>query len=215
MPGTRGDELKNYGSPLEETRADLFALYYMADPKMIELGLFDNEGVYKAEYNSYIRNGLITQLTRIQPGKNIEQAHMRNRQLIAAWCYEKGKAGNVIEKISKGGKTIVKVNDYKALQRLFGEMLAEVQRIKSEGDYEAGRDLVEKYGVIVDVNLHNEVLERFAKLNIAPYGGFINPIFTPVLDGEKIVDIMVEYPDDYTMQMLDYSKKHSFLPAYN
>lgn len=215
MPGTRGDELENYGSPLEETRADLFALYYMADPKMIELGLFDNEGVYKAEYNSYIRNGLMTQLTRIQPGKNIEQAHMRNRQLIAAWCYEKGKAGNVIEMFSKDGKTIVRVNDYKALQRLFGELLAEVQRIKSEGDYEAGRDLVEKYGVIVDVNLHKEVLERFAKLNIAPYGGFINPVFVPVLDGDKIVDIKVEYPEDYSKQMLDYSKNHSYLPTYN
>jgi dipeptidyl-peptidase-3 len=215
MPGTRGDELKNYGSPLEEARADLFALYYMADPKMMEIGLFDNEGVYKAEYNSYIRNGLITQLTRIQPGKNIEQAHMRCRQLIAGWCYEKGKGSNVIEMISKNGKTFVKINDYRALRKLFGEMLAEIQRIKSEGDFAAGRDLVEAYGVKVDTRLHQEVLERFAKLNIAPYGGFINPVFVPVMDGDKIVDVKVEYPDDYTGQMLDYSKNHSFLPTYN
>jgi dipeptidyl-peptidase-3 len=215
MPGTRGDELKNYGSPLEEARADLFALYYIADPKMMEIGLFDNEGVYKAEYNSYIRNGLITQLTRIQPGKNIEQAHMRCRQLIAGWCYEKGKDMNVIEMISREGKTFVKINDYKALRALFGEMLAEIQRIKSEGDFVAGRDLVEAYGVKVETKLHQEVLERFAKLRIAPYGGFINPVFVPVMEGEKIVDVKVEYPDDYTGQMLDYSKNHSFLPTFN
>ena len=215
MPGTRGDELKNYGSPLEEARADLFALYFMGDPIMTELGLFDTEAVYMAEYNSYIRNGLITQLTRIQPGKNIEQAHMRNRQLIAGWCYEKGKADKVIEMFSKDGKTTVKVNDYKALRRLFGEMLAEVQRIKSEGDYEAGSNLVEKYGVIVDINLHKEILERFAKLNIAPYGGFMNPVLVPIMKGEKIEDIKVEYPDDYSMQMLDYARHHSFLPTFN
>lgn len=215
LPGTRGDELKNYGSPLEEARADLFALYYMGDPKMMEIGLFDNEGVYKAEYNSYIRNGLITQLTRIQPGKTIEQAHMRNRQLIASWCYEKGKDKNVIELFQKEGKTFVKVNDYVALRKLFGQMLAEIQRIKSEGDFNAGQNLVEKYGVQVDQKLHAEVLERFSKLNIAPYGGFINPVFVPEMDGEKIVDVRVEYPDDYTKQMLDYSKNHSFLPTYN
>lgn len=152
LPGTRGDELKNYGSPLEEARADLFALYYMGDPKMIALGLFDKEEVYMAEYNSYIRNGLITQLTRIEPGKNIEQAHMRNRQLIASWAYEQGKADHVIEKFSRDGKSYVKINDYKALRQLFGKLLAEIQRIKSEGDYEAGRDLVEKYGVKVNRN---------------------------------------------------------------
>ncbi|MCB9024261.1 MAG: dihydrofolate reductase [Lentimicrobiaceae bacterium] len=215
LPGTRGDELKNYGSPLEEARADLFALYYMADPRMIELGLYDNEGVYKAEYNSYIRNGLITQLTRIQPGKNIEQAHMRCRQLIAGWCYENGKKNNVVEMYVKDGKTFVKINDYKALRVLFGNMLAEIQRIKSEGDYAAGSALVEKYGVIVDPTLHKEVLERFSKLNIAPYGGFINPVFVPVMKDGIIADIKVEYPDDYTGQMLDYSKNHSFLPTYN
>jgi len=215
MAGTRGDELKNYGSPLEEARADLFALYYMADPKMMELGLFDNEDVYRTEYNSYIRNGLITQLTRIQPGKNIEQAHMRSRQLIAAWCFDKGKTAKVIEMITKNGKTYVKVNDYQALRRLFGEMLAEIQRIKSEGDYAAGLAMVETYGVKVDVKLHQEVLERFARLNIAPYGGFINPEFVLVKEGEKIVDVKVEYPEDYTRQMLYYSKNHSFLPTYN
>jgi dipeptidyl-peptidase III len=215
LPGTRGDELKNYGSPLEEVRADLFALYYMADPKLIELGLFDNEGVYKAEYNSYIRNGLVTQLTRIEPGKTIEQAHMRCRQLIAAWSYELGKDGNVIEKIVRDGKIYVKVNDHKALQQIFGQMLAEVQRIKSEGDYAAGRDLVEKYAVQVDQALHTEVLERFKKLNLAPYGGFINPVFVPVMENGKIVDVKLEYPDDYSAQMMGYSKNHSFLPAYN
>ncbi len=215
LPGTHGDELKNYGSPLEEARADLFALYYMGDPKMMEIGLFDNDGVYKAEYNSYIRNGLITQLTRIQPGKTIEQAHMRNRQLIAAWCYENGKDKNVIELFEKEGKTFVKVNDYVALRELFGQLLAEIQRIKSEGDFNAGQNLVEKYGVKVDEKLHAEVLERFLKLNIAPYGGFINPVFVPEMEDEKIVNVRVEYPDDYTKQMLDYSKNHSFLPTYN
>lgn len=215
LPGTRGDELKNYGSPLEEVRADLFALYYMADPKLIELGLFDNEGVFKAEYNSYIRNGLVTQLTRIEPGKTIEQAHMRCRQLIAAWSYELGKDANVIEKLVRDGKTYVKVNDHKALQQIFGQMLAEVQRIKSEGDYAAGRDLVEKYAVQVDQALHTEVLERFKKLNLAPYGGFINPVFVPVMENGKIVDVKLEYPDDYSAQMMGYSKNHSFLPTFN
>ncbi|MDY0343004.1 MAG: dihydrofolate reductase [Lentimicrobium sp.] len=215
LPGTRGDELKNYGSPLEEARADLFALYYMGDPKMIALGLFDKEEVYMAEYNSYIRNGLITQLTRIEPGKNIEQAHMRNRQLIASWAYEQGKADHVIEKFSRDGKSYVKINDYKALRQLFGKLLAEIQRIKSEGDYEAGRDLVEKYGVKVNPELHQEVLARFTKLNIAPYGGFINPVFVPVTENGKITSVRVEYPDDYAGQMLDYSKNHSFLPSIN
>lgn len=215
LPGTRGDELKNYGSPLEEARADLFALYYIADPKMMELGLYDNEGVYKAEYNSYIRNGMLTQLTRIEPGKTIEQAHMRCRQLIAAWSYDLGKDKNVIEKFERDGKTYVKVNDYEALRELFGKMLSEIQRIKSEGDYTAGRDLIEKYAVQVDQKLHSEILARFSKLNLAPYGGFINPVFVPVTQNGKIVDVKVEYPDDYTGQMMDYSKNHSFLPTFN
>ncbi len=215
MPGTRGDELKNYGSPLEEARADLFALYYIADPKMREIGLFDKEEVYKAEYNSYIRNGLLTQLTRIQPGKTIEQAHMRSRQLIASWCFEKGQPLNIISLNVKNGKTYVVVNDYEGLRDLFGKLLAEIQRIKSEGDYEAGKKLIETYAVNIDQKLHNEVLDRFTKLNIAPYGGFINPVFIPEMKDNKIVDVKVTYPDDYTQQMLYYSKNHSFLPTYN
>ncbi len=215
LPGTKGGELKNYASPLEEARADLFALYYIGDPKMIQLGLFDKEEVYKTEYNSYIRNGLLTQLTRIQPGKDIEQAHMRNRQLIAKWCYEKGKPNNVISLEVKNGKTYSVINDYKALRQLFGKLLAEIQRIKSEGDYEAGKNLVETYGVKVDQKLHSEILERFEKLNIAPYGGFVNPVFIPESKDGKITNIKVTYPDDYTRQMLDYSKNHSFLPTYN
>lgn len=213
LPGTQGDELKNYGSPLEETRADLFALYYIADPHMMELGLYDNEGVYKAEYDSYIKNGLITQLVRIEPGKNIEQAHMRNRQLIAAWAYELGKENNVIEKYQDNGNSYVKINDYEALRVLFGQMLAEIQRIKSEGDFAAGRDLIEKYGVKVDPVLHTEVLARFKKLNLAPYGGFMNPVFVPVTENGKITDVKVEYPDDYSGQMMHYSKDFSFLPT--
>lgn len=215
LEGTTGDELKNYGSPLEEARADLFALYYIADPKMMELGLYDKEEVYKTEYNSYIRNGLLTQLTRIQPGKDIEQAHMRNRQLISSWCYEQGKQANVISLEVRNGKTYTIINDYSALRQLFGTLLAEIQRIKSEGDYEAGKILVEKYGVKVNQELHKEILERFIKLNVAPYGGFINPVFVPVTENGKITDIKVSYPDDYTRQMLDYSKNHSFLPTYN
>jgi dipeptidyl-peptidase-3 len=215
LPGTRGDELKNYGSPLEEARADLFALYYLADAQMLTLGLYDDDEVYKAEYDGYIRNGLITQLTRIEPGKNIEQAHMRNRQLIAAWSYDLGKADNVIEKFQKDGKSFVKVNDYNALRELFGQMLAEIQRIKSEGDYAAGRDLIEKYAVQVDQDLHREVLSRFKVLNIAPYGGFMNPVFIPVMKDGKMVDVTVEYPDNYSEQMMGYSKNFSFLPTHN
>lgn len=215
LPGTSGGELKNYGSPLEEARADLFALYYIADPKMKEIGLYNKDEVYKAEYNSYIRNGLMTQLTRIQPGKDIEQAHMRSRQLIAAWCYEQGKKDNVISLEVKNGKTYTIINDYGKLRTLFGKLLAEIQRIKSTGDYEAGKNLIEKYAVKVDQNLHKEVLSRFGKLNVAPYGGFVNPVFVPVTENGKITDIKVNYPDDYTKQMLDYSKNHSFLPTYN
>jgi dipeptidyl-peptidase-3 len=215
MPGTKGDELKNYGSPLEEARADLFALYYIADPKMTELQLFDTEDVFRAAYNAYIRNGLITQLTRIGPGNNIEQAHMRSRQLIAAWCYDKGREFNVIEFRKKGNKTFVKINSYAGLRALFGELLAEIQRIKSTGDYEAGRDLIENYGVKVNPELHREVLERFSALNIAPYGGFINPVFVPVMQENEITDVIPEYPDSFTVQMLQYSDRYSFLPDYN
>lgn len=215
LPGTSPEALKNHGSVLEETRADLFALYYLGDEKMVELGLTPSFDVAKTEYNSYIRNGLMTQLTRIKPGKNIEQAHMRNRQLISKWCLEKGQAENVIEMPVKEGKTYVKINDYQKLRELFGDLLAEVQRIKSEGDYEAGKALVEKYAIKVDQDLHQEVLERYKKLNIAPYGGFINPVFTPVYNVDKLIDVKVEYPADYTKQMMRYGKEYSFSPNYN
>jgi len=211
LPGTSPDALKNYGSTLEEARADLFALYYLGNNKMIELGLIPSKVVMIAEYNAYIRNGLLTQLTRIEPEKNMEEAHMRNRQLIAKWCFEQGKTENVIEFIVSGGKTFVKINDYEKLRLLFGELLFEIQRIKSEGDFEAGKRLVEKYGVIVDQKLHTEVLERFKKLNIAPYGGFINPVFVPIYQDDVLVDVAIDYSEGYTEQMLRYSKDFSFL----
>jgi dipeptidyl-peptidase-3 len=211
LPGTSSEALKNYSSSLEEARADLFALYYIADPKMIELGIVPDTNTAKAEYNSYMRNGLMTQLTRIEIGKNIEQAHMRNRQLIARWCFEKGQPENVVEKVIRDGKTYYKINDYKKLRNLFGQLLAEVQRIKSEGDYEAGKKLVETYGVQVDPVLHKEVKDRFVKLNIAPYGGFINPVFKVTEANGEITDIKIEYQDDYATQMLYYSKHYSFL----
>ena len=210
LPGVHDDALKEHGSTLEETRADLFALYYLADPKLLELGLLDNKDAYKAEYYKYILNGLMTQLMRIELGKNIEEAHMRNRQLIASWVYEKGKSENVIEMVKKEGKTYIKINDYEKLRGLFGQLLAEVQRIKSEGDYEAGRKLVEDYGVKVDQNLHKEVLDRYAKLNIAPYKGFVNPVYTPVVDGNgNITDVKVDYTEGYVDQMLRYSDNYS------
>jgi len=185
------------------------------DDKMVELGLVPNIDVAKAEYIHYIRNGIMTQLTRIQPGKNIEQAHMRNRQLISKWCMEKGKDENVIERISRNGKTYFRINDYEKLRNLFGELLKEVQRIKSEGDYEAGKLLVEKYGVVVDTALHREVLKRYAKLKLAPFSGFLNPEFQPVEQDGEIVDITISYPDNYPEQMMKYSKEYSFLPTWN
>ena len=212
LPGVDPDAMKAHGSTIEETRADLFALYYLADPKLVELGLLDNPEAYKAEYYKYILNGLMTQLMRIEPGKDIEEAHMRNRQLIAKWAYEHGQNDNVIELVKNEGKTYIKINDYDKLRDLFGQLLSEVQRIKSEGDYEAGRTLVENYAVKVDPALHNEVLERYAKLNIAPYKGFVNPIYTPVFgaDGE-IVDVTVDYTEDYITQMLRYSRDYRTL----
>jgi dipeptidyl-peptidase-3 len=215
LPGTSPDAMKNYHSALEEARADLFALYYIMDPMLMELKLVPNEDLAKAEYDSYIRNGYMTQLVRIQPGKNVEQAHMRDRKLIATWVYEKGKVKNVIEKVTRDGKTYLKINDYLALRELFGKLLAEIQRIKSEGDYEAGRKLVETYGVIVDPALHKEMLERYRKLNIAPYAGFINPLLVPVMQDDTISDIRIQYPEDFTEQMLLYSKNYSFLPLNN
>lgn len=210
LPGVDPDALKAHGSTLEETRADLFALYYLADPKLLELGLLDNPDAYKAEYYKYILNGMMTQLMRIEPGKDVEEAHMRNRKLISEWAYEHGRKDNVIEMVDIDGKTFIKINDYKRLRELFGELLGEIQRIKSEGDYEAGRDLVEKYAVKVDPKLHKEVLDRYAHLNIAPYKGFVNPVYTPVFDADgNITDVTIDYTETYIPQMLRYSRDYS------
>ena len=214
-PGVTGTELRSYGSTLEEARADLFGLYYLGDPKMVELGLVPSFDVAKAGYANYILNGLMTQLARIEPGKNVEESHMRNRKLIAEWCYERGKADNVIEWVKQDGKTYVVVNDFEKLRSLFGELLCEMQRIKSEGDYEAGRDLVERYGVKVDPTLHAEVRERYAALGIEPYGGFVNPEYELVEQDGKIVDVKISYPNNYVEQMLGYSRDYSFLPNVN
>lgn len=215
-PGTDPNALKNYASPLEEARADLFALYYMIDPKVIELGLLPEEGAAKAAYDNYLRNGLLTQLVRIQPGRQIEQAHMRCRAAISRWVYEKGKAENVVEMIERDGKAYVRINDYQKLRQLFGQMLAEVQRIKSEGDFEAGRELIEEYGIKVDPVLHAGILERYARLNLAPYSGFVNPIMTPVIDSKgNITDVILTYVEDYMGQMIFYGRNYSYLPVVN
>ena len=214
-PGVRGNELRNYTSTLEEARADLFGLYYLGDEKMVELGLIPSLDVAYAEYAKYIMNGMMTQLSRIEPGKNVEEAHMRNRKMICEWCYERGKAENVIEWVNQDGKSYIVVNDYAKLRDLFGQMLREVQRIKSEGDYEAGKALVETYAVKVDPELHSEVLERYAALDIEPYAGFVNPEYELVMDGDKIVDVKVSYPNNYVEQMLEYSRDYSFLPNLN
>ena len=210
LPGVDPDALKAHGSTLEEARADLFALYYLADPKLVELGLLDNPDAYKAEYYKYMLNGLMTQLMRIEPGKDIEEAHMRNRQLIAAWALRHGAQDKEVELIKRDGKTFVKINDYTALRNLFGKLLAEIQRIKSEGDYEAGRNLVEEYAVKVDPALHNEVLARYATLSIAPYKGFVNPEYTLVRDAKgNITDVTITYGEGYVDQMLRYSREHA------
>ncbi len=216
LPGVDPDALKAYGSTIEEARADLFGLYYVADPKLVELGLTPNEEAYKAEYYAFLMNGLMTQLVRIEPGNNVEEAHMRNRQLIARWVFEKGAADKVVELVKKNGKTYVVVNDYDKLRKLFGELLAEIQRIKSTGDLEGARNLVEAYAVKVDPTLHAEVLERYKKLNLAPYKGFVNPKYEAVTDADgKITDIQVTYDEDYVDQMLRYSKDYSTLPSIN
>lgn len=216
LPGVDPDALKAYGSTIEEARADLFGLYYMGDPKMVELGLLPDKEAFKAEYYSYIMNGLMTQLTRILPGKNVEEAHMRNRQLIAAWVFEKGKADKVIEMVKRNGETFVVVNNYGKLRTLFGQLLAEIQRIKSTGDFEGGKKLVETYGVKVDQTLHNEVLARYKKLNLAPYRGFVNPVYTLVKNANgKITDVTISYKENYVEQHLRYSKEFSNLPTYN
>lgn len=216
MPGVDPDALKEHGSAIEEARADLFALYYLADPKMIELGLLDNPEAYKAEYYKYILNGLMTQLMRIEPGKDIEEAHMRNRQLIAAWAFDHGHKDNVIELVKQNGKTFIRINDYNKLRDLFGQLLHEIQRIKSEGDYAAGAALIDKYAVKVDPELHREVLDRYARLDIAPYKGFVNPVYVAVdaagnatADPSAITDVKVTYEEGYIPQMLRYSRDYS------
>ena len=211
LPETSPNALGEFSSTLEETRADLFGLYYLADPKLVELGILPDMEAYKAQYSSYIRNGIFTQFTRVALGKKNMEAHMQNRKLIADWCYEKGKAGNVIEKKVRDGKTYFIVNDFEALRGLFGDLLAEVQRIKSEGDYEAGKALVQKYAVDIDYDLHKEVLERYSALSLKPYGGFLNPDIVPVTKGGKVVDYRIEYKDSYIGQMLEYGRKYSTL----
>lgn len=216
LPGVDSDALKAYGSTIEEARADLFGLYYLADKKLVDLGITPNEDAYKAEYYRYMMNGLMTQLTRIEPGKNVEEAHMRNRQLIARWVYEKGKADNVVEFKQKDGKTFVVINDYPKLRKLFGQLLAEIQRVKSEGDFNGSKSLVENYGVKVDPKLHNEVLSRYKALNLKPYKGFVNPVFEVVKDKDgNITNITVSYTEGYADQMMRYSKQFSSLPTYN
>jgi len=216
LPGVSADAMKEHGSTIEETRADLFGLYYVADSKLIDLGILTNPEAYKAEYYKFMMNGLMTQLTRIEPGKNIEESHMRNRQLIAKWVFEKGKAENVVELKQRDGKTFVVINDYEKLRSLFGKLLAEIQRIKSEGDYNAAKQIVEDYAVKVDPILHNEVIARYKKLELKPYKGFVNPVLTPVVDDNgKITDISVTYTEGYTEQMMRYAKEFSTLPTYN
>ena len=216
LPGVDPDALKAYGSTIEEARADLFGLYYVADPKLVELGLLSSDEAYKAQYYTYLMNGLMTQLVRIQPGNTVEEAHMRNRQLIARWVFEKGAADKVVELVKKDGKTYVVVNDYEKVRQLFGELLAEIQRIKSTGDFAAARALVEDYAVKVDPVLHAEVLERYKKLNLAPYKGFVNPKYEAVTDANgTITDVKVSYDEGYAEQMLRYSKDYSPLPSVN
>ncbi|WP_410795591.1 dipeptidyl-peptidase 3 family protein [Parabacteroides sp. FAFU027] len=216
LPGVDPDALKAYGSPMEEARADLFALYYIADPRTVELGLLPDAEAYKAEYYRYVMNGILTQLIRVQPGKNIEQAHMRNRALIGSWLLEKGADDKVIELKQRDAKTFVVINDFRKMRELIGKLLAEVQRIKSEGDYEAARQMIEAYAVKVNPELHKEILSRYEKLNIAPFKGFVNPVLFPMKNVQgEITDIRVSYDEGYVEQMLRYSKEYSTLPNIN
>ena len=216
LEGVDGDSLKAYGSTIEEARADLFALYYLADPKLVELGLVPDAEAYKASYIAQMQNGLLTQLVRINLGNNIEEAHMRNRALIARWALEHGKKDNVMELVKRDGKTYVRINDYQKLRGLFGELLAEIQRVKSTGDFKGAQNLVETYGVKIDPELHKEILDRYAKLNIAPYKGFINPVYTAVRDAQgNITDVKISYTEGYAEQMLRYSKDYATLPLIN
>jgi dipeptidyl-peptidase-3 len=213
--GQPHETLKNYASALEEGRADLVALYYLMDQKLVDLGVMPSLEYGKASYDEYITKGLMVQLSRLKLGDNIEEAHMRNRQMIAKWAFEKGQKENVIEQKFENGKTYFVVNDYLKLRVLFGELLKELQRIKSQGDYKAGKALIENYGVKVDLALHKEVLERYKKLEMAPYQGFIQPKLIPVIKDGKITDVKVEYPKSFTEQMLEYSKNYSYLPVIN
>ena len=212
LPGVDPDALKAHGSTIEEARADLFGLYYLPDEKLVELGLTPDKEAYKAEYYAYMMNGLLTQMVRIEPGCDLEEAHMRNRQLIARWALENGKSKNVVELVKKEGKTYVKINDYLQLRGLFAALLSEIQRIKSEGDYEAARALVEKYAVKLDATLHEEILNRYRSLHLAPYKGFVNPVYLPQYDAEgRIVDVKLDYTEGYTEQMLRYGRDYSNL----
>ena len=213
--GTTDKTLKNYASALEEARADLVALYYTPDQKLVDIGVSPSVEVGKAEYDSYMMNGLMTQLTRLKPGEQLEEAHMRNRQLNAKWAYEMGKKENVVEFVKSNGKTYVRINDYNKLRTLFGQLLRKIQRIKSEGDYNSGKYLIETYGVKVDPVLHKEVLARYAKLNVKPYRGFIQPKLVAIMDGDKVTDVKVEYPTSFFAQMMEYAAKYSFLPIKN
>ena len=212
---TTDKTLKNYASTMEEARADLVALYYVMDQKLVDIGVMPSLEVGMAEYDSYIMNGIMTQLTRLKRGEQLEEAHMRNRALVSRWAFEKGKKDNVIEFVKKSNNTYVRVNDYQKLRVLFGELLRELQRIKSEGDYTAAKNLVEGYGVKVDPVLHKEILERYAKLNIKPYQGFIQPRLIPVMEGDNVTDVKIEYPESVFQQMMEYGKKYSFLPVMN
>lgn len=213
--GTTDETLKNYAGVLEEARADLVGLYYIMDPKLVELGVMPTVEVGKAQYDSYIMNGMMTQLNRIEPGDNLEEAHMRNRQLNASWAFEKGAKDKVIEKVVRNGKTYFVINDYDKLRQLFGQLLKEIQRIKSEGDFNSGKALVENYGVKVDQTLLKEVHARYEKLNVAPYMGFIQPKLVPIMEGDKITDVRIEYQKDFIDQMLEYGKIYSLLPVKN
>lgn len=216
LPGTDPDALKAYSSTIEEARADLFGLYYLADPKMVELGLVPDQEAYKAEYYKYMINGLMTQLVRIAKGKDVEEAHMRNRQLIARWTYEHGQRDNVVEIVRREGKSYVVINDYRRLRELFAQLLAEIQRIKSEGDFEAAKQLVENYGVKIDPQLHEEILERYKKLNLAPYKGFVNPVMRLEKNAQgEVTDVTLDYTEGYAAQMLRYSRDYSYLNSYN
>jgi dipeptidyl-peptidase-3 len=212
---TTDKTLKNYASCLEEARADLVGLYFIMDKKLMDIGVMPSMDVAKCEYNNYITNGLISQLTRLEPGKNLEEAHMRNRQLVSKWAYEHGKKDNVIEYVKRDGKTFVRINDYDKLRTLFGDLLREIQRIKSKGDFKSGQELVENYGVKVDQELLNEVLDRYKKLNIRPYRGFVQPRLVPVMEGEEITDVKIEYPESFYEQMMEYGKKYALLPVRN